>query len=250
LTSVHPTARHGFLDGDVYERGRPGYAEAAIASLGFTSDHLVLDLGCGTGKSTRQLAATGARVIGVEPLPSMLQTFVEKTPGVPVVAGQAEALGLRSGAVDAVVCASVFHWLDHKVALPEIHRVLRNDGRLVIMWNRRDRIAGWAADFWKITEAHRRGTPSYRTDEWRNAIEASRLFGPIEERRFDHVQTTDVDGLLARVASISFIETLRPPTRNAVIEESRRFIETHPDTRGRTTIDLPYETTVYVCERR
>ena len=53
---------------EAYERGRPGYAEAALDAVGLAPDAVVLDLAAGTGKLTRQLAPRVAHVIAVEPL--------------------------------------------------------------------------------------------------------------------------------------------------------------------------------------
>ncbi len=246
VEAVHETAALGFTDGDCYERGRPGYPDEAVAALGITRSQIVVDLGCGTGKFTRLLTRSGARVVGVEPLPAMSATFRSMCPDVPLVTGVAEQLPLRTSACDVITCASAFHWFDHDVALPEFHRVLRPDGHLAIVWNRRDRLGGWAAEFWEITEPYRGETPGYRSGAWRDAIEGSRLFGPIEEHWFDHVQHADVDGLLARIESISFIEILPNEEKRAVIARARDFLESHSETKGREVIELPYHTAVYV----
>lgn len=250
MSQMHPTAAKGFNDPATYERGRPGYPQAAIDALGLSADVVVADLGCGTGKMSAALAGSGARVIGLDPLEGMLSPLRSRLPSVPALAALAEAIPLSAASVDVVVCASAFHWFDHARALPEIHRVLRADGRLAIVWNRRDALQGWPKGFWDITEAHRGETPGYRTERWRHAIEESGLFGPIAEQHFDHVQRTDLEGLLARVASISFIELLPPAQKQEVLDASRRFIETHPETRDRTTFELPYRTALYVCARR
>jgi SAM-dependent methyltransferase len=178
----------------------------------------------------------------------MLAGFRNALPGVPIVAATAEAIPARDGSADVVTCASAFHWFDHARALPEIHRVLQPGGRLGILWNRRDKLDGWAAEFWSITEKHRGDTPGYRSGVWREALESSGLFGPIAEHWFDFTQRLDRDGLLARIASISFIETLPDDERIAVIAESARFLDSHPDTKGRTVFALPYHTVVYVTE--
>ena len=246
--SVHETAKRGFVRPEAYERGRAGYPEAALDVLAIDETTTVLDLGCGTGKLTRQLVARTPNVIGVDPLADMIGAFHRLLPDSPAVLALAEALPLRSASVDLITCASVFHWLDHEVALPEMHRVLRPRGRLAIIWNRRDSLDGWAHEFWQITEAYRGDTPGYRTGRWRDALESSPRFGPIEERWFDHVQRTDVDGLVARVASVSFIELLPSAERERVLATTREFLETHPETAGRETIDLPYRTALYVVE--
>jgi SAM-dependent methyltransferase len=205
--------------------------------LAISPDESIADLGCGTGKLTRSLVETGALVVGIDPLPAMVGTFKDQLPGVTIVAGLAEAIPFADGSFDAVVCAAAFHWFRHEIALPEIHRVLRRGGRLGIVWNRRDDIGGWAAGFWEITEAYRRGTPTYRTGRWREALERTPLFGPIAENWFDHVQRTDTEGLLAS------------SERRDVLDRARRFLETHPDTKGRDLFELPYRTAVYVTER-
>ncbi len=246
---MHPTAKQGFVTPDVYERGRPGYAQGAVDALGLGPRDTVVDLGCGTGKFTRQLISTGASVVGIEPLPTMLAGLRSALPGARAAAGLAEDLPLRDGVVDTLVCASTFHWFDHERALPEIWRVLRPGGRLAIVWNRRDRIDGWPAEFFAISERHRGNTPGYRSGAWEDALGASALFGPIEEAFFDHVQVTDPDGLVARVESISFIETLAPEEKRAVLDECRRFIATHPQTRGKTEIEMPYRTSLYTTAR-
>jgi SAM-dependent methyltransferase len=48
--------------------------------------------------------------------------------------------------VDAVVVASAWHWMDPDTAVPEVARVLRPSGRLVIVWNRRDRSVPWVGE--------------------------------------------------------------------------------------------------------
>jgi SAM-dependent methyltransferase len=246
VSSIHETAKQGFVDGDVYERGRPSYPPAVLDALGISSGTAVCDLGCGTGKFTRLVASATTKVIGIEPLPAMLSVFRERTPNVHVVAGVAEALPMPDDSVDVVVCASAFHWFDHDRALPEIHRVLRPEGRLGIVWNRRDKLTGWPAELWELTEAYRRDTPGYRTGAWRRALEGSLFFGPIEEHWYDNVQRTDIGGVLARVSSASFVEIA--PERDQILADVRTFLETHPETRGRDVIELPYHTAVYVSE--
>jgi SAM-dependent methyltransferase len=247
VSRIHRTAAEGFVRPEVYEKGRPSYPEGVVGALGIDASTRVVDLGCGTGKFTRLVQH--ARVVGVEPLAPMLAGFRSALPGIRVVAGTAEAIPVRNASVDVVTCASAFHWFDHSRALPEINRVLASGGRLGIIWNRRDKLEGWAAEFWNITEKHRGDTPGYRTGAWRAALESSPLFGDISEHWFEFTQRVDRDGLLARIASISFIETLPGPQRASVIAESARLLDSHPDTKGRTVFALPYHTAVYITRR-
>ena len=115
-----------------YERRRPEYPPAIVEWLGDRLDlepgTTVLDLAAGTGKFTRSLVTTGARVIAVEPLDEMRAQLEAALPGVEALAGTAEAIPLPDESVDAVTAAAAFHWFDTEPALAEIHeshRVLR-----------------------------------------------------------------------------------------------------------------------------
>jgi ubiquinone/menaquinone biosynthesis C-methylase UbiE len=126
----------------VYERARPEYPAEAIAwitrELDLREGRTVADLGAGTGKLTRALIATGARVIAVEPGDAMLAELHRVLPGVAALRGAAEAIPLADESVDAITAGSAFHWFRHEEALPELHRVLRPGGALGVLWNSRD----------------------------------------------------------------------------------------------------------------
>ena len=109
---------------DAYERARPGYPADAVLWLAGETPCDVVDLGAGTGKLTRSLAALGHHVVAIEPLAEMLDVLRSALPGVTAVAGTAESMPLPAGSADVVVCAQAFHWFDHGPALVEIARVL------------------------------------------------------------------------------------------------------------------------------
>ena len=115
MPDLHPATR-GFADADRYERGRPDYPAAAIATivaeLDLRAGRTVLDLAAGTGKLTRLLVPSGANVIAVEPIREMR----EKIEGVVALAGRAERIPLTDGFVDAVTVGTAFHWFDAGVA--------------------------------------------------------------------------------------------------------------------------------------
>jgi len=58
--------------------------------------------------------------------------------GVEVRDGTAEALPLADASVDSVTVAQAFHWFDAEAALREIERVMRADGLLALVSNRRE----------------------------------------------------------------------------------------------------------------
>ncbi len=251
---IHRAAAEGFgAAAQAYERGRPGYPAEAVAfiieTLGVGSRQTVLELGAGTGKLTRLLEPTGARMVAVEPIAAMLVELVTRSTSAHALAGTAEAIPLIDAAVDAVVVAQAFHWFDGERALAEIHRVLRPRGRLALAFNRRDENDALMARLGEIFEPYRRGTPSHRHDGWRRAFDRTELFAPLQQRAFAHAQMQTPDEVVARVLSISFVAALPLVERDVVAREVRELLSTHPHAAGREEIRMPYRTDVFWCER-
>jgi ubiquinone/menaquinone biosynthesis C-methylase UbiE len=243
--AVHPLAAAGFGSAaDAYDRGRPGYASAAIRWLarraGLGPGVTVVDLAAGTGKLSHSLAATGAEVIAVEPLDAMRRTIGS---GIRAVAGTAEAIPVESASVDAVTVGQAFHWFDGDAALAEIHRVLRPGGSLALLWNVQRMEDPIHASIEELIERYCVGIPRHRAREWRSAFERTSLFEPLEEVEFPHSQRLDAEGVAARVGSISAIAALPDPERGQVLDRARSFAEG-----GEVT--LRYMCRVEVADRR
>lgn len=222
--TIHPAAAGGFgRSAAAYERGRPGYPDAAVDRLvAALPGGRVVDLAAGTGKLTRMLVARGCEVTAVEPVPEM-RALIE--PPARAVAGVAEAIGLPDASADAVTVAQAFHWFDGPRALAEIHRVLRPGGVLALIWNRRDLRDELQQRLGDLLEPHRGGVPAHRDDAWRAAIEASPLFGPLREETLVNEQAVDADGLADRIGSISFVAAMGEDMRAALLREVRALAD-------------------------
>jgi SAM-dependent methyltransferase len=183
---------------DAYEQARPGYpADAVLWVVGETPCDVV-DLGAGTGKLTRSLAALGHHVVAVEPLGEMLDLLRVAVPGATAVVGSAESMPLPDGAADVVACAQAFHWFDHGPALEEIARVLRPGGRIALVWNIRDERVPWISEL-SDAMVGRTGVDRGAVEP----IERSGLYGPVEHATFEHTQIVDREALRALVLSRS-----------------------------------------------
>jgi SAM-dependent methyltransferase len=253
-SDVHPAAARGFsVAAREYERTRPSYPEEAvdrlIQELEVSRGGLVLDLGAGTGKLTRLLAPTGARLVALDPVEAMRKACAELVPDALVVGGVAEALPFDDGTFDGVVAGQAFHWFDGPQALAEIHRTLKPSGRLGLIWNIRDESIDWVRRLTQIIEPYERGVPRERTHEWRTAFQMTDLFGSLNQRRFPHSQTLDAEGLVGRFGSASFIASLADEERSTVLGQIRELAANHTDLAGRDTIELPYFTELYWCSR-
>jgi SAM-dependent methyltransferase len=236
---IHRAAAEGFArSAEAYDRGRPRYPAEAVALL--PAGGAVLDLAAGTGVLTRALLAAGLDVVAVEPVKEMRAALPES---VRALEGTAESIPLDAGSVDVVTVGQAFHWFDGDAALAEIHRVLRPDGLLALFWNVRVRDDPMHAAIDELIDPHRGETPSHRSRGWREALERTPLFDPPEQHSFDNSHEIDADGLVARVASISFIAALDPAERDRVLARVRALA-------GDGTVTLPYTTEVQLCRRR
>ena len=232
---------------ELYERVRPGYPQSAIAfvveEFGIDQSSELLDLAAGTGKLTRALLHTGARVTAVEPLDGMRQVLARELPEVNVMAGTAEEIPLEDSSADVVLVGQAFHWFDRDTAPREIARVLRPGGGLVPIWNTRDETHGWVAEIRKVIERYKGRTPQHEDNEWRSGIEASGLFGPIGLRLFEQVQEVSRPEAIEVFGSRSYIAALPEAERERALEEIAAAVP-HEE-----RIAIPYTTEVYWTRR-
>jgi SAM-dependent methyltransferase len=120
---------------DLYDRVRPR-PPAAVAELicqwGRTAEPDVVDLGAGTGLSTRLWAGRAARVVAVEPSADMRAVAARRFAALPAEVtlwdGTAEATGLPGRSADVVTAGQAMHWFDPGRTLPEVARLLRTGG--------------------------------------------------------------------------------------------------------------------------
>jgi SAM-dependent methyltransferase len=182
-------------------------------------------VGAGTGKLTRALAVTGASLIALEPVAPMRAVLEREVPDVQTLAGSAEEIPLGDRSVHAVVSGQAFHWFDGPRALTEFHRVLRPDGRLGLIWNRRRRDQPLHQAIDAIIECYRQDTPAYHSDVWSRVFEGSSLFALSNRTEVPSEQLLDADGLVDRVLSISYVSALDGAERAGVESELRALAQ-------------------------
>lgn len=243
--TIHPSAAVGFASGaEVYERPRPSYPQDSIdwlvAQTGLGAGNTVVDLGAGTGKLTRLLLPTGARVIAVEPIAEM-RVHIQ---GAEVLDGTAEAIPLPDESADVVTVAQALHWFDQDRALPEIHRVLRRDGYLVLFWNMRDLDDPIQRGVEDLLGPMRNDVPGQILGAWREPLARSALFGSETVGEFRIEQQFTTDDLCDRVASTSFVAALPPVDREVLLVRVRALTHGVPE-----PFAFPYKTEVHVIPR-
>lgn len=148
--------------------------EAVFALAGAKPGKRVLDIGCGTGIYTLELARKDAQVIGIDPSIEMIRIAREKLRRAGLkghfVCGLAEALPFRSEAVDVALAVTSLCFVSRpERAVEEMHRVIKPGGRFVVgelnrfsLWAYLRRLKGLFSDtiynqahFWSRRELER-----------------------------------------------------------------------------------------------
>jgi len=175
--------------------------------LAATRELQIADIGAGTGISSRLLADRGAHVIAIDPNAAMLKAAWRGS-RVYYRAASAEATGLQAHSVDIVTAFQSFHWFVRDAAMREFRRVLKHPGRAAFVWNNRERgdafNAGYAAlvqSFGEEAAVVDRGTHFAPPAE----TLAAHGFGQIMRRVFPYEQNLDLDGLIGRARSSSYL---------------------------------------------
>jgi SAM-dependent methyltransferase len=116
--------------------------EYAYHLLGDIRGKTVLDYGCGAGENSILLAYRGAKVIGLDISPELIDIAKRRVKinaqSAQFLVASAYATGLRPNSVDVVFGEAILHHLDLEAAAAEIRRVLRPGGYAVFQEPLRD----------------------------------------------------------------------------------------------------------------
>ena len=96
----------------------------------------VLDLGCGTGRHTAYLLEEGFQIYGCDSSEAALRIAMATLPAVDFETCNMTSLPYEAGFFDAVICNHVIQHgtiAEIKVAISEIHRILRKGGFLFLV---------------------------------------------------------------------------------------------------------------------
>jgi len=114
----------------------------AVDELDLPADASVVDIGCGTGSALRHAATrvTEGSLIGIDPVPRMIEIAKERTFGhtdsarIEFRLGSAEKVPVEDDSADFVFAFdSIDHWQDVHQGFSEIRRVLGPGGTLVVV---------------------------------------------------------------------------------------------------------------------
>jgi len=123
----------------LYEASRLGYpssiVEQAVATAGLGADSAVLEVGCGTGQLTEDLARFGFRLTAIDLGPSMITAARHRLAGsaVSFQVASFEDFAAPEASFDLIVSGTAFHWVDPEVRFRKPARLLRPGGWLALL---------------------------------------------------------------------------------------------------------------------
>jgi SAM-dependent methyltransferase len=236
---------------DDYDRLRPGPPGEALDWLVPPHCEVAVDLAAGTGLFTRALQARVAQVIAVEPDDRMRAVLAARSPGVQAVAGRGEVIPVPGASADGVFVSAAWHWLDPGQAVPEIARVLRDGGRLGVIWTGRDRQADWVAELNRVSGPRPVRPAGDATSRPRRRPEVTlpdnAPFENIASASFTFTRTMTVDGVVGWLATYSRVITAPEGERAAGLSRARELLLPRAD--GNGMIEVPMRSTCWRADR-
>ncbi|WP_062049427.1 class I SAM-dependent methyltransferase [Bacillus sp. JCM 19034] len=107
------------------------YGESLLELLASKQGETILDIGCGTGHLTKQIADFGAGVVGIDYSQSMVTKAKQLYPQCEFNVEDAERLPYRSQ-FDAVFSNAALHWMKNAQAVSQsVYRALKPGGRYI-----------------------------------------------------------------------------------------------------------------------
>ena len=230
---------------------RPGYPEEILrfkaSELGFSSNAVVADIGSGTGKLTGHFLNNDNLIYAVEPNDDMrkaAEQLFTRFPNFKSITGTAEETSLEEGCADFVVSAQAFHWFQPQQTKQEFKRVLKENGSVLLIWNKRmdeksafmkaynDFLIHWATDY--------EATSLRKIDH--QVLDAFYAPNTYYQKDFYHFQVFDLEGLIGRYLSCSYAFDSEHPKHKDAINVLSSIFERYQEN---GLVKMWYRTEVY-----
>ena len=248
---LHPAAENGFSSAaELYQQVRPNYPQGIVQwlqhDLGIQNESVAIDLGAGTGKFLNYLKQATQNIFAIEPIPAMLEQLKIVHPEVTTLQASSHQINLKSQSVDAILCAQSFHWFAELDTLTEMHRLLKPQGNLGLVWNQRDTNIEWVKALADYIAPFESDTPRFHSDQWQNVFKAQNLFKFESLQTFKQHQTGTVEDVVSkRLLSTSFIAAMTAEEQAKMKAAFEDIVQKHTGLSVQDQISFPYITYAY-----
>jgi SAM-dependent methyltransferase len=181
----------------------------------------------------------------------MRAVLAARSPGARAVAGRGEVIPVPDSSADGIFVSSAWHWLDPGQAVPEIARVLRDGGRLGVIWTSGDRQTDWVAELNRVSRPRpvqpagdARSRPRRRQEVM---LPDNAPFENIASASFAFTRPMTVDGAVDRMATYSGLITAPEAERVAGLARAREALLRRAD--GSGMVEIPMRSTCWRADR-
>ncbi|MDD3284344.1 MAG: class I SAM-dependent methyltransferase [Patescibacteria group bacterium] len=210
-------------DYDVSRKGYPDEVFEYIKSFIKNNNQITLDIGCGTGISTRQLKKRHFEVTGADKDETMIKIAIQHNSTIPYFVAATEALPFKSEQFDIVTAFNSFHWFNNDKSLTEIKRVLKIGGIFfAILKVSSENNNGYCSIYKKYAGDYFDSTKNHFKREF--LIKSG--FSNIEEKVFDFDEKYTVNDALTLVKSLSLWNIVPENKKPEMLKELKDFYET------------------------
>ena len=187
----------------------------------------VLDLGCGTGIATRQLAERSkATIIGCDVDEEMIEEARQTSPEIPYFVAPANRLPFEARSFDMVTAFSAFHWFCDDKSLADIKRALKPDGMFGVI-NKND-VGGFRVGYReKLEQLLGRKLASPKQNYNPTEILREAEFTNVTEKSFKTEEIFDPAGALQHIQSASVWAEIPPVKYDDALQTMQEHISSH-----------------------
>lgn len=226
---------------ELYAKYRPSYPseaiDAVLEGLNRQGKIIAADIGAGTGIVSRILAERGVRVQAIEPNEDM-RAAAQSHELISWVEGTAESTSLPDRNVDLVTSCQAWHWFEPVASCVEVARILKPGGRLALLWYD-DKPGDEPSE--RYRQIVRPGAVEtfgiHAVEQWEPSLAPPFDAVEREERVFDYSYKLDLEGLIGRARSASYVPHEGPDAKR-LVEEMKELHREHADSDGFVTMGL------------
>jgi len=245
---------------DLYDQTRAGYPTALyddlVAVAGLTPGDATLEIGCGTGKATEDLARRGLNILALDPGPELIGVALHRLNGfenVRFMQTTFEGWPVEAGAFKLVAAAQSWHWVAPAVRFAKAFEALAPGGTLAVFGSApMDFPSPLSEALAKVYAVHapalggRPPETTYLPDgPYVGYFDQSGLFGPVIHKGYNWSRRYSAQTYVEYLRGVSRYQMLEPARRETLLSAIAKEIDAHGG-----GFDLGHETHLYAAARR
>ena len=221
--------------GKIYSKYRPSYPvnfiDYLFTDVGISQSSTIADIGSGTGILTKQLLEKGSKVYGIEPnvdMRAIAETNLKNFSKFTSINGNSENTTIADNSIDYITVAQAFHWFDREKFKKECQRILKHEGKVILVWNTRDNESELVMENYEVNRKYCPNFKGFSDGMYgkTNEDDFSNFFnGKYETKVFINNLIFDMDGFIGRNLSASYALKSNDAQYNNYVNELKKIYE-------------------------